>query len=84
MAGSGSGTAVGAQLHLTNCYCFELAGQEMNSRTNTWIDLNRTLMQRAITCGELNGSKVTIDHSALIEFPSETHSSSMAITMGFT
>jgi hypothetical protein len=54
-------TAVGAQLHLTDCYCFQLAGQEMNSKTNTWIDLKRTLMQRAITCGELNGSKVTID-----------------------
>ncbi len=71
VSGSGSGTAVGAQLHLTNCYCFSLAGQEMNSKTNTWIDLQRTLMQRAITCGELNGSKVTIDRSALLEFPSE-------------
>ena len=71
ISGSGSGTAVGAQLHLTDCYCFSLAGQGMNSRTNTWIDLQRTLMQRAVTCGELNGSKVTIDRSALIEFPSE-------------
>ena len=43
----------------------------MNSKTNTWINLSRTLMQRAVTCGELNGSKVTIDRSALIEFPSE-------------
>jgi hypothetical protein len=74
ISGSGSGTAIGAQLHLTDCYCFSLAGQEMNSKTNTWIDLKRTLMQRAITCGELNGSKVTIDRSALIEFPSETES----------
>lgn len=71
ISGSGSGTAVGAQLHLTDCYCFSIAGQMMNSKTNTWIDLNRTLMQRAVTCGELNGSKVTIDRSALIEFPSE-------------
>ncbi len=71
LAGSGSGTAVGAQLHLTNCYCFSLAGQEMNSKTSTWVDLQRTLMQRAVTCGELNGSKVTIDRSALVEFPSE-------------
>jgi hypothetical protein len=71
VAGSGSGTAVGAQIHLTECYCFSLAGQEMNSKTNTWIDLQRTLMQRAVTCGELNGSKLTIDRSALIEFPSE-------------
>jgi hypothetical protein len=71
VSGSGSGTAVGAQLHLTDCYCFSLAGQQMNSKTNTWIDLKRTLMQRAVTCGELNGSKVTIDRSALIEFPTE-------------
>jgi hypothetical protein len=72
ISGSGSGTAVGARLHLSDCYCFDLGGQQMNSKTNTWIDLDRTLMQRAITCGELNGSKVTIDRSALIEFPSET------------
>ncbi len=71
ISGSGSGTNFGAQLHLTDCYCFSLGGQQMNSKTNTWIDLKRTLMQRAITCGELNGSKVTIDRSALIEFPSE-------------
>ncbi|MES2570124.1 MAG: right-handed parallel beta-helix repeat-containing protein [Verrucomicrobiota bacterium] len=71
IAGSGAGTAIGAQLHLSDCFCFDLAGQQMNSRTNTWIDLQRTLMQRAITGGELDGSKVTIDRSALIEFPSE-------------
>jgi hypothetical protein len=71
ISGSGAGTAVGAQLHLTDCYCFSLRGQEMNSKTNTWIDFTRVLMQRAITCGELNGSKVTIDRSALLEFPSE-------------
>ena len=71
ISGSAGGTAIGAQLHLTDCYCFSLAGQEMNSKSNTWIDLQRTLMQRAVTCGELNGSKVTIDRSALIEFPSE-------------
>ena len=71
LAGSGAGTAVGAQIHLTDCYCFSLGGQEMNSKTNTWVDLQRTLMQRAVTGGELNGSKVTIDRSALLEFPSE-------------
>lgn len=71
VAGSGSGTQIGAQLHLTNCYCFSLAGQHMNSKANTWVDLRRTLFQRAPTSGELNGSKVTIDRCALIEFPSE-------------
>jgi hypothetical protein len=72
VSGSGSGTAVGARLRLNECYCFGLGGQHMNSKTNTWIDLQRTLMQRSITCGELNGSRVTIDRSALIEFPAET------------
>lgn len=72
ISGSGSGTVIGAQLHLTDCYCFSLRGQQMNSRTNTWVDFTRVLMQRAVTCGELNGTKVTIDRSALIEFPAET------------
>lgn len=72
VVGSGSGTAIGAQLHLHDCFSFEHAGQQMNSKTNTWIDLQRTLFQKCITSGELNGSKVTIDRSALIEFPSET------------
>lgn len=72
LAGSASGTNVGAQIHLTECYCFGLGGQEMNGKANTWVNLQRTLMQRAVTCGELHGSKVTIDRSALIEFPGET------------
>ena len=66
VAGSGSGTGIGAQLHLNNCYCFSLAGQEMNSRGNTWVDLNRTLMQRAITCGELNATKSPSTACALL------------------
>jgi hypothetical protein len=72
LAGSASGTSAGAQIHLTECYAFSLAGQQMNSKANTWVDLQRTLMQRAVTCGELHGCKVTIDRSALIEFPGET------------
>ncbi len=72
VVGSGSGTSIGAQLHLTDCYCFSLAGQQMNSKEKIWIDLNRTLMQRCITCGEISGAKVTIDRSALIEFPDES------------
>jgi hypothetical protein len=71
VAGSGSGTNYGAQLHLANCFCIDNS-QIMNAKTNTWVDLSRTLYQRAITSGELNGCKVTIDRSALIEFPSET------------
>ncbi len=66
-----TGTAIGAQLHLANCYCFSLSGQEMNSKRGTWVDLSRTLLQRAVTGGEMSDSKITIDRSALLEFPSE-------------
>ena len=73
VAGSlASGSLTGAHLQLENCFCFSLAGQVMNSRIRTWLEITRTLMQRAVTCGEQNDSKVTIDRSALIEFPSET------------
>ncbi len=67
-----SGSATGAHLQLTDCFCFSLAGQEMNSKARVWIDLSRTLMMRAVTCGEQNDCKVTIDRCALLEFPSET------------
>jgi hypothetical protein len=72
VGGSGSGTSIGAQLHLSDCFSFEHAGQQMNSRTNVWVDLQRTLFQKCITSGELSGARVTIDRSALIEFPNET------------
>ncbi len=72
VSASGAGTSIGAQLHLTDCVSFDIGGQQFNSRTNTWVDLNRSLFQRCISCGELNNSKVTIDRCALIEFPSET------------
>ncbi|MEK0449482.1 MAG: hypothetical protein RL088_1750 [Verrucomicrobiota bacterium] len=72
ISGAGVGTSVGAQLHLNDCFCFSLGGQQMNSKIRTWINLNRTLMMRAVTCGELNDSKVTIDRCALLEFPGET------------
>ena len=72
LAGSGSGTAVGAQLHLADCYFFDLGGTLANSKTNTRFDLERCLLQRAVGGGQLNGCLVTIDRSALIEFPGET------------
>jgi hypothetical protein len=71
VVGSGAGTAVGAQLHLTNCFAIDNQ-QIMNSKTNVQINLSRTLYQRAVTSGELTGPKLNIDRSALIEFPSET------------
>lgn len=67
-----SGSLTGAHLQLNNCFCFSLAGQVMNSKIRTWLEINRTLMQRAVTCGEQNDCKVSIDRSALMEFPSET------------
>ncbi|MEO7319323.1 MAG: hypothetical protein ABIZ56_10075, partial [Chthoniobacteraceae bacterium] len=73
VAGSlASGSLTGAHLQIEDCFCFSLAGQVMNSRIRTWLEISRTLMQRAVTCGEQNDSRVTIDRSALIEFPSET------------
>lgn len=72
LAGSGSGTSAGAQVHLSDCYFFNLAGTLANSKTNTWLDLQRCLLQRAVGGGQLNGCKFTLDRSALIEFPSET------------
>ena len=71
VVGSGSGTNYGAQLLLTDCFAIDNQ-QIMNSKTNVRIELLRTLYQRAITSGELSGAKLTIDRSALIEFPSET------------
>lgn len=71
VVGSGAGTSIGAQLHLTDCFAIDNQ-QIMNSKTNVWVDLSRTLYQRAVTSGELTGAKVTIDRCALIEFPSET------------
>ena len=72
LSGSGSGTAVGARLQLADCYCFDLGGTLANSKTNTRFDLQRCLLQRAVGGGQLNGCLVTIDRSALIEFPAET------------
>jgi hypothetical protein len=72
VSGAGSGTSVGAKLHLADCFCFSLAGQVMNSKVRTFLEISRTLMMRAVTCGEQNDCRVTIDRSALLEFPSET------------
>ncbi|MDB6077385.1 MAG: hypothetical protein JWO82_1132 [Akkermansiaceae bacterium] len=64
--------AAGAELHTDQVWIFDLAGQVMNSRAGAVIDLKRTLIQRCVTGGELSGSTVTIDRSALIEIPSDT------------
>lgn len=62
----------GAELHTSDVWMIDLVGQAMNSRTGTVIDLQRTLIQRCTTGGELNGSTVTVDRSAVIEIPADT------------
>ena len=64
--------AAGAELHTSDVWMIDLHGQAMNSRAGTVIDLQRTLIQRCITGGELNGSTVTVDRSAVIEIPADT------------
>ncbi|MEK7951507.1 hypothetical protein [Luteolibacter soli] len=64
--------AAGAELHTNNVWMIDLHGQAMNSRAGAVIDLQRTLIQRCITGGELNGSTITIDRSAVIEIPADT------------
>jgi hypothetical protein len=71
LGGSGSGTAVGARVDLSDCYFFDL-GTLATSRTNTGFNLTRCLVQRAISGGQLNGSRVRIDRSAFMEFPVES------------
>ena len=67
-----SGALTGSHVKLTDCFCFSLGGQLMNSKARTWVDFTRVLVQRAVTCGEQNDCKVTIDRSALMEFPGES------------
>ncbi len=69
-----SGALTGSHVKLTDCFCFSLGGQLMNSKARTWVDFTRVLVQRAVTCGEQNDCKVTIDRSALMEFPGESDS----------
>jgi hypothetical protein len=65
-------SAAGAELHTSDVWMFDLAGQALNSRSGTVVDLQRTLIQRCVTGGELSGTTVSIDRSALMEFPDDT------------
>lgn len=62
--------AAGAELHTADVWMIDLKGQAMNSRAGAVIDLQRTLIQRCTSGGELNGSTVTVDRSAVVEIPS--------------
>jgi len=55
---------------LTNCAVINCAGQVGNGY-NAELTLEHTLFQRAITAGEYVGGVITINHSALIEFPND-------------
>ena len=70
------GSTASAALTMEDCFLFDLAGQAL-AGNNATINLKRTLIQRCLTGGELNGSSstssiVTLDRSAIIEIPSET------------
>jgi hypothetical protein len=58
----------GAKAFLTNCYLINHAGQIGNGY-NSEIVYDHCLLQRAITAGEYVGGTVTINNSAIIEFP---------------
>jgi hypothetical protein len=55
---------------VTNCHILNTAGQVGNGY-NSDRTLDHCLFQRAITAGKHVGSTVTINHSALIEFPAD-------------
>jgi hypothetical protein len=62
----------GAHALLTNCAIINTAGQVGNGY-NCEFTADHCLFQRAITCGEYAGSSsvITINHSAVIEFPND-------------
>jgi hypothetical protein len=60
----------GARAALTNCYILNTAGQVANGY-NSDVTYDHCLIQRAITCGEYVGGVITVNHSALIEFPED-------------
>jgi hypothetical protein len=59
-----------AVAHLTNSAIIHTAGQVHNGY-NPDLIYDHTLCQKAITCGECVGGTVTVNHSAVIEFPND-------------
>ena len=58
-----------ANVSLTDCYMIDHYGQTGHSE-NSYLTMTRCLVQQFITIGEYNGGSVTLNDSALIEFPS--------------
>jgi hypothetical protein len=59
----------GARATLTDCYLIDNQGQGGHGEGG-FLTLTRSLIQRAVTGGQYNGGSVTLEDSALIEFPS--------------
>ncbi len=58
----------GANVSLTDCYMIDHYGQTGHGE-NSYLTMTRCLVQQFITIGEYNGGSVTLNDSALIEFP---------------
>jgi len=61
----------GAEATLTDSAVLNTAGQVGNGYDSD-VTFERTLVQRAITCGEYVGGTITLNHAALIEFPEDS------------
>ena len=60
----------GAAAYMTNCAVINTAGQVGNGYQAD-LTLDHCHIQRAITCGEYVGGTITINHTAIIEFPAD-------------
>jgi hypothetical protein len=63
----------GAEVTLIDCYLTENHGQAGHGE-NASFNVIRSLVQKCVTTGQYNGGSVTLQDSALIEFPSYTAS----------
>ncbi len=72
----------GATATLTNCYLIHNFGQAGHGE-NSYLTLDRCLLQRFITGGQYNGGAVTIHRSALIELPADNDTFANADNDGF-
>ena len=61
----------GATVSLADCFFIDNPGQ-MGNGDNATLNLERCLVQRCVTAGQFNGGSVTVNQSALIEFPEDT------------
>lgn len=61
--------ANGAHADLADCYLIENQGQAGHGKSS-YLTMTGCLVQKALTVGEYNNGSVTLDDTALIEFPS--------------